>query len=96
MPNLLDRVNNTWGAILIILAIFTAGIKGWWAVEAKASEVAEKTTRATVNKEMVDGAKKAAKEAVEEAIKEQLPAIAKQVAKETADQVVKQQRDNRR
>jgi ribosomal protein S7 len=57
---------------------------------AQAKDVARTEVQATVNKEMIDGAKKAAADAV----KEQLPAIAKEVARETAKAMVEAQKES--
>jgi hypothetical protein len=91
MAGFLETFNNNYKAIVVIAGIFVAGITGWWRIEAKAEDVAEKTVRATVNKEMVDGAKKAAQDAVKEALKDeirkQLPEISRQVVKDTIQEL---------
>jgi hypothetical protein len=85
----LDNIKKNWAAILVIGGICGTTIYGWNYAMAQAKEVARTEVQATVNKEMVDGAKKAAADAV----KEQLPAIAKEVAKEVAKQVVEAQKE---
>lgn len=80
----LKQVQENWKALAVIGAIAASAIGGWNYAMAQAADVAKKEVQATVNKEMVDGAKKAAADAV----KEQLPIIAKAVA----DEVVKAQK----
>lgn len=74
---LLEQVKKNWQALAVIGAIIGVSVGGWNYAMAQSAEVARKEVQATVNKEMIDGAKKAAAEAV----KEQLPIIAKEVAK---------------
>jgi len=85
----LDNVRKNWAALAVIGAIIGASVGGWNYAMAQAADVAQKEVQATINKEMIDGAKKAAADAV----KEQLPEIAKQVAKEVAKEVVKAQKE---
>lgn len=88
MPGLLDSVNKNWKALTVIGVIAGGSIFGWNYAMAQAGEVAKKEVQATINKEMIDGAKKAAADAV----KEQLPAIARQVANEVAQQIIAAQK----
>jgi hypothetical protein len=76
---------------LLIAAIGAATLGGWWELEAHAADIAEKTTQATVNKAMVDGARQAASDAVKDALKEQLPLMVKEVAQATAKAIVEEQ-----
>ena len=85
---LIDQVKKNWASVLVIAGIIGGTYYAIDVIDARASEVAKKEVQATVNKEMIDGAKKAAADAV----KEQLPAIAKEVAAEVAKQVVEAQR----
>lgn len=84
----LEQVKKNWVALTFIGGIVGASIFGWNYAMAQAKDAARTEVQATVNKEMVDGAKKAAADAV----KEQLPTIAKEVAKEVAKQVVEAQK----
>lgn len=88
MPVLAD-VKRNWAGITVITAIMGATLFGYNYVLAQAKDTAKTEVQATINKEMVDGAKKAAADAV----REQLPAIAKEVAKEVAKQVVEAQKE---
>ena len=84
----IERINRDWKALVTIGVIVVSSVYGWNYTMAQAADVAQKEVQATINKEMIDGAKKAAADAV----KEQLPAIARQVAAEVAKQVVEAQR----
>ncbi len=84
-----DKIQKSWKSLAVIGVIIGASIGAWNYTMAQAKEVARTEVQATVNKEMIDGAKKAAADAV----KEQLPQIAKQIAKEVAQEVIKQQRE---
>lgn len=86
--DLLKKISDNWKALTVIGTISIASVSGWNYAMASAAETARKEVQATVNKEMIDGAKKAAAEAV----REQLPAIAKEVAQEVAKQVVEAQK----
>jgi hypothetical protein len=96
LPNALKNIDNTWKSIGIILGILGAGIFGWNYTMAQVKETAQTEVQATVNKEMIDGAKKAAKEAVTEAMAEQkaeMKKIVKEAAKEAAKEVIRQQKE---
>lgn len=84
----MSDVKKNWAALAVITGIMATTIFGYNYVLAQSKEVAKTEVQATINKEMVDGAKKAAADAV----REQLPAIAKQVAEEVAKQVVEAQK----
>ena len=84
----LEAISKTWKSAGVIIAIVVGSVTAWNYTMAQAAETAKKEVQATINKEMIDGAKKAAAEAV----KEQLPAIAKEVAAEVARQVVAAQK----
>jgi hypothetical protein len=85
---LLAQIQKNWAALLVIGGIVGSSIYGWNYAMAQAAETAKKEVQATINKEMIDGAKKAAAEAV----REQLPIIAKEVAKEAARAVIEEQK----
>ena len=98
MPTLAD-IKKNWGGLTVITGIMGATLFGYNYVLAQAKDVAKTEVQATVNKEMVDGAKKAAKEAVAEAMAEQKEEIKKAVreaAKEGAKEVIKQQKEDNR
>ena len=82
---MLQQVDKTWKAIGIIIGIVARSIVGWTFTMAQAAEVAKKEVQATVNKEMIDGAKKAAADAVKE--------ITPDIAKIVAQEMIKQQRE---
>jgi CheY-specific phosphatase CheX len=82
---MLQQVDKTWKAIGIIIGIVAGSIVGWTFTMAQAAEVAKKEVQATVNKEMIDGAKKAAADAVKE--------ITPDIAKIVAQEMIKQQRE---
>ena len=82
---ILQQVDKTWKAIGIIIGIVAGSIVGWTFTMAQAAEVAKKEVQATVNKEMIDGAKKAAADAVKE--------ITPDIAKIVAQEMIKQQRE---
>jgi type II secretory pathway pseudopilin PulG len=84
---LFEQVKKNWQALAVIGAIIGASVGTWNYAMAQAAEVAQKEVQATVNKEMIDGAKKAAADAV----KEQLPIIAREVAKEVVKEMQNQQ-----
>jgi len=85
----LADIKKNWAAWLVIIGIVGGTVYGWNYLMDHVAEAAETQVKATLNAEMIEGAKKAAADAV----KEQLPAIAKQVAKEVAAEVVKQQKE---
>jgi hypothetical protein len=94
MP-LLDKIDSNWKSAGIIIGIIGVSIFGWDYMMTKVAQAAETTVKATVNKEMVDGAKAAAKAAVQEAMAEQkaqMQALIKEAAREVAREVVKQQK----
>lgn len=80
----LKQVQENWKALAVIGIIAASAIGGWNYAMAQVKETTKTEVQAQINKEMVDGAKKAAADAV----KEQLPIIAKAVA----DEVVKAQK----
>jgi hypothetical protein len=82
---ILQQVDKTWKAAGIIVGIVAGSIFGWTFTMAQAAEVAKKEVQATVNKEMIDGAKKAAADAVKE--------ITPDIARIVAQEMVKQQRE---
>jgi hypothetical protein len=82
---MLQQVDKTWKAAGIIVGIVAGSIVGWTFTMAQAAEVAKKEVQATVNKEMIDGAKKAAADAVKE--------ITPDIAKIVAQEMIKQQRE---
>jgi hypothetical protein len=94
MP-LLDKIDQNWKSAGVIIGIICATLFGWNYLMDQVAQAAETTVKATVNKEMVDGAKAAAKEAVKEAMAEQkvqMQALIKEAAKEVAKEVVKAQK----
>jgi len=96
IPPILKKVDNTWASVAIIITVLGSGIFGWNYTMAQVKDVAKTEVQATVNKEMVDGAKKAAKDAVTEAMAEQkaeMKKLVKEAAKEAAKEVIKQQKD---
>lgn len=86
-PNFLNKIQSTWKSLAIIGGIIAFGIMGWNYAMAQVEKTAEKTTQATINKAMIDGAKDSAAQAV----KDQLPTISKQVAKEVVEQLKQEQ-----
>jgi predicted negative regulator of RcsB-dependent stress response len=87
--SMLAEIQKNWKALGVIGVIIGGTIFGWNYAMAQAKDAARTEVQATVNKEMIDGAKKAAADAV----KEQLPAIAAEVAKQVAAEVVKAQKE---
>jgi F0F1-type ATP synthase membrane subunit b/b' len=93
---LIESIKKNWAAIMVIGGIVGATFYMISTLDARAAEVAKKEVQATINKEMVDGAKKAAKEAVQDAMaeqKEEIKKAVKEAAKEAAKEVVKQQKE---
>ena len=83
----LNKIQSQWKSMAVIGGILITGIVGWNYAMAQVEKTAEKTTQATINKAMIDGAKDSAAQAV----KEQLPAISKQVANEVVQQLKQEQ-----
>jgi hypothetical protein len=93
--SLLSDIKRNWAALGAIGVIVGGTFYALDALDARAAEVAKKEVQATINVEMVAGAKKAAREAVQEAMAEQkaaMSAIVKEAAREVAKEVVRAQR----
>jgi hypothetical protein len=69
---------------LLFVAIAATVLTGWWRIEARAEEVAERTTKATVNTEVIQQLRIEAKNAASEAAKDAASQAVKEVGRDAA------------
>ena len=85
---LLEQVKKNWAALAVIGGIVGGSIFGWNYLMDQVAQAADIQVKATINKEMIDGAKQAAKEAVKEIV----PDVAKQAAREAVRELLQAQK----
>ncbi len=86
--NPIGEIRKSWRSLAVIGGIVGTAILAWNYTMAQARDVARTEVQATVNREMIEGAKRAAADAV----KEQLPEIAKQAAQEAVKALIEAQK----
>jgi L-aminopeptidase/D-esterase-like protein len=88
--SLLTEKNKTLATILTVFTLVGGSVGAFAFTIAQAQEAARTEVKATLNKEMVDGAKQAAKDAVKEVLPDAVKQAAEAAAKEAAREAVKQ------
>jgi hypothetical protein len=89
---LIEQVKKSWAGVLVVGAIVGGTFYALNALDARAAEIAKKEVQATINKEMIEGAKKAAKDAVAEIV----PEVAKQAAREAVREMLAAQKEEKK